>query len=56
MNQIAVANETIRITERGCYEVNGKTVSLPALDYRKVLVITPEQGAGGGCVPVRGDT
>lgn len=45
MNQIAVANETIRITERGCYEVNGKTVSLPALDYRKVLVITPEQGA-----------
>jgi len=45
MNQIAVANETIRITERGCYEVNGKTVSLPALDYRKVLVITPKQGA-----------
>lgn len=45
MNRIAIAKETIRITELGKYEVNGKTVALPAQDFAQTAVYSPERGA-----------
>lgn len=45
MNNISIARETIRITEQGSYALNGKTVSLPDMNFRQVTVLTPEQGA-----------
>ena len=44
MNLISVANETIRIYEKGEYEVNGKKVVFPEGDYRGVFVFSPEMG------------
>ena len=44
MNNIAVANETLKIMENGFYEVNGKRTELMG-DYRKAEVISPEKGA-----------
>jgi uncharacterized protein (TIGR02452 family) len=44
MNNISVANETIKITENGFYELNGKRIELTG-DPLAVEVITPEGGA-----------
>lgn len=45
MNNIAVANETIKITAEGCYEKEGKKIALPECDYSAVTVYSPEKGA-----------
>ena len=42
MNNIAIAQETIKITGRREYQYHGETVRLPAKDYDSVVVITPE--------------
>lgn len=44
MNNIQIANETIRITAERRYETNGRTVELPDLDYKKTEVFSPEDG------------
>lgn len=45
MNNIQIANETIKITAEKRYEVGGKTIELPDKDYKKVEVISPDDGA-----------
>ena len=45
MNNISIANETIKITADGFYELDGKRIELPHNDYSAVEVITPENGA-----------
>ena len=45
MNNITVANETIKITAEGYYETNGKKVVLPEYDYTAVIVYSPEKGS-----------
>lgn len=42
MGNIAIAKETIRITDERKFECGGRTVSLPALDYAAAEVIRPE--------------
>ena len=44
MNNIQIANETIKITAEGQYEVGASTIKLPALDYKKAEVFSPENG------------
>ncbi|GEM_PF-471045 len=44
MNFFALAQETIRITEDGLYEVGGKTVQLPKDEIKDVIVYDPELG------------
>ncbi len=44
MNNIQVANETIRICSAEKYEVNGKEIAFPEGDYESVEVITPAMG------------
>ena len=44
MNYIQIANETIKITAGGRYEIGGKAVELPALDYKYVEVFSSENG------------
>ena len=44
MNNIQIANETIRITAGGRYELGGRTIELPNLDYKNVEVFSPEDG------------
>ncbi len=45
MNNIAVANETIKITADGFYEKDGKRVELPKSDFTAVIAYSPEKGA-----------
>ena len=45
MNNIAVANETIKITADGFYEKDGKRVELPKNDFTAVTAYSPEKGA-----------
>ncbi len=52
MNNIAVANETIKITAEGCYEKDGKKISLPECDYAAVIVYSPEKGTELVCKTV----
>ena len=44
MNNIAIANETIKITAEGQYSADGRTIKLPAEDVSAVEVITPAMG------------
>ena len=44
MNNIQVANETMRIYNAGKYEVNGKEIPFPDGNYGDVEVITPSMG------------
>lgn len=44
MNNIQIANETMKITAEGRYEIGGKTVELPDLGYTQAEVISPEEG------------
>lgn len=44
MNNITIANETIKITENGFYELNGKRIDIVG-DSRAVEVISPQKGA-----------
>lgn len=44
MNNISVANETIKITAEGFYEVGGKRIELPKKDFTAVEVWSPESG------------
>lgn len=44
MNNIAIANETMKITEEGAYMIGSRRVVLPRLDYKDVIVITPSDG------------
>lgn len=44
MNNIQIADETIKITSAGKYEMEGKTIELPDLDFKKVEVFSPEDG------------
>ena len=44
MNNIAIANETMRITKKKEYELDGRLVRLPDADYEEVIVISPEAG------------
>ncbi len=45
MNNISIANDTIKITADGFYELEGKRIALPDKNYSAVEVITPEAGA-----------
>lgn len=44
MNYISVAQETKKIIRNREYEINGKTIKLPELDYEEVDVISPQLG------------
>ena len=44
MNNIKIANETIKIISDGKYTVSEKTIALPNLDYKDALVYSPEKG------------
>ena len=44
MNNIAIANETLKITKERKYSINGQEISLPDMDFEEVLVISPEDG------------
>lgn len=45
MNNISIANETIKITADGFFELNGKRIELPVNGCEEVEVITPAEGA-----------
>ena len=44
MNNILIAKETTKIIKERQYEVDGEIISLPALDYESVEVISPKAG------------
>ena len=44
MNNISIANETIRITSEKKYIYQGQEVSLPDIDLEEVIVISPDDG------------
>ena len=44
MNNITIANETIKITADGFYEKDGKRVELPKKDFTAVVAYSPEKG------------
>lgn len=44
MNNIQIANETIKITSEKRYETGGKVTELPDFDYKNVEVFSPEDG------------
>lgn len=44
MNNIQIANETIKITAERQYEAGGMTIRLPDLDYKKAEVFSPGSG------------
>ena len=44
MNNIAIANETIRITKDGKYSLNGKEIIFPDVDTEDVILISPSDG------------
>lgn len=44
VNNIKIANETLKICKDGGYEVGGKKIVLPKEDITRVEVITPEAG------------
>ena len=44
MNNILIAKETKRIIKEGQYELAGDIIKLPAIDYGKVKVISPQLG------------
>ena len=44
MNNISIANQTIKITGEKQYTVGEKTIRLPESDYSKVIVYSPEEG------------
>ena len=44
MNNIRIANQTIKITREGCYQLDGKSVEFPKKDLTAVKVISPEDG------------
>lgn len=45
MNNIAIAKETIKITKKRKYAVNGEKILLPDVDFSAVEVISPDCGA-----------
>ena len=45
MNNITIANETIKITADGFYEKDGKRVELPKYSFTAVTAYSPEKGA-----------
>ena len=45
MNNVQIANETLRIIKEKQYEYKGVKVSLPDMDYSDVTVYSPEKGA-----------
>ena len=44
MSNISVAKETMKITEEGKYITPSGEVCLPRIDYKRVVVISPEEG------------
>lgn len=44
INNIEIANRTIKITSSGKYEVAGRTVRLPKLDFAETKVFSPDDG------------
>ena len=44
MNNIQIANETIKITAEKRYETVGKVIELPDLEYKNTEVFSPEDG------------
>ena len=44
MNNIAIANETLRITKEGKYIFEGEEILFPDVDIKDVIVISPEDG------------
>lgn len=45
MNNIAIAKETIEITNKGSYTLDDREVKLPKHDFAAVVVYSPEKGA-----------
>lgn len=46
MDYIKIAKDTINITQAMKYELEGKTIFLPEMDYSDVTVYSPEMGKG----------
>ena len=44
MNNIAIANETMRITKKKEYELDGRMIRLPDAAYEDVIVVSPKVG------------
>lgn len=44
VNNIQIANETIKIIAEGQYMLENMTISLPDLDYKKAEIFSPEDG------------
>ena len=44
MNNIQIAHETLKIIKEGKYQLHGREIVLPDVDWREVIVITPEMG------------
>lgn len=44
MNNVSIAQETIKITADRRYNLNGSIIRLPGIDFEKVKVISPEEG------------
>lgn len=44
MNNVQIANETVKICNKGSYSIDGELVMLPAADYSHVDVWNPAQG------------
>ena len=44
MNNIQIANETLRICKEGKYTLAGKEIQLPQVDFEDVIVISPRDG------------
>ncbi len=44
MNNISIANETIRITKERKYTLGSREILLPDLNFEKVIVISPDKG------------
>ncbi len=44
MNNIAIAQETLKIIKEKCYQVDGETILLPDMNFDEVKVYSPERG------------
>ena len=44
MNNIQIAKETMKITAEKKYEINGKPIQLPEMDFLSVEVFSPKAG------------
>ena len=44
MNNIEIARQTMKITKERAYEIGGRRVELPEMDFRAVEIFSPKAG------------